>query len=167
MYGQLRILEIGCWEGQATRWFLERFLQATVEVIDTFGGNPEHIEKNMYDLQNLRKRFDANTEGFVNRLIVHVGKSEDILPTLWKTKPHEYDLIYVDGSHAAIDVFTDGVWSWRLLRQGGILAFDDYTWRQDRPPADTPKQAIDYFLKHWKGQYELLHKKACVIIKKL
>lgn len=164
MHNVGRVLEIGCWEGQATRWFLERFLQATVEVIDTFGGNPEHIEKNMYDLPNLRKRFDENTKDFQNRLIVHVGKSEDILPTLGKTK---FDVIYIDGSHAAIDVHTDAVWSWRLLMPGGILAFDDYTWRQDRPSADRPKAAIDYFLKYRFGEYRLLHKKAAVIVQKL
>ena len=39
-----------------------------------------------------------------------------------------YDIIYIDGSHATSDVLEDAVLSYRLLKPGGLLIFDDYHW---------------------------------------
>jgi hypothetical protein len=36
-------------------------------------------------------------------------------------------MIYVDGSHLFEDVFVDGYFVVRLLREGGVVAFDDST----------------------------------------
>jgi precorrin-6B methylase 2 len=33
----------------------------------------------------------------------------------------KFDVIYVDGSHVADDVLTDGITAWRLLKQGEVL----------------------------------------------
>jgi hypothetical protein len=33
-------------------------------------------------------------------------------------------VIYIDGSHEPMDVLTDAVMSWPLLRSNGILIFD-------------------------------------------
>lgn len=41
-----------------------------------------------------------------------------------------FDLIYIDGSHMRLDVLTDAVMAWQLLRVHGILVFDDYEWNQ-------------------------------------
>ena len=53
------------------------------------------------------------------------GFSDDILPSLEK---ETYDIIYVDGDHAAEAAFKDGVNSFPLLKTGGIMIFDDYLW---------------------------------------
>ena len=34
----------------------------------------------------------------------------------------KFDVAYVDGSHAARDVMSDGVMCWELLRRGGVMA---------------------------------------------
>lgn len=153
------ILEIGCWEGQGTVWFAKSYPQATIETIDTFGGNPEHIEKNLYDISTLEDRYRENTKGL--NITTHKGTSKDILPSLGM-----FDVIYVDGSHAAYDVIFDAVVGWEHLRSGGIMAFDDYLWRKDLPDTERPRMAIDAFLNIYKGQYELLYKKGYVIIRK-
>ena len=46
------------------------------------------------------------------------------LPRLLQ-EPARFDLIYVDGSHIFEDVFVDAFYSWRLLADGGVVAFDD------------------------------------------
>lgn len=163
MHNVERVLEVGCWEGQCTNWLAERFQQAVIEVIDTFEGNPEHIEHGKYDLPNLYARFMKNTDHFANRRIIYRGTSEDVLPGIRLAR---YDFIYIDGSHAARDVMYDAELCWRMLKPGGVMAFDDYTWRQDMPETETPRIAIDAFLRIHANELEVLHKKACVIVRK-
>ncbi|MEW5320248.1 MAG: hypothetical protein WDW38_011333 [Sanguina aurantia] len=58
-----------------------------------------------------------------------------------------FDLIYVDGSHMRLDVLTDAVMAWQLLRVGGLLVFDDYEWNQyEDNLVCHPRQAVDAFL---------------------
>jgi predicted O-methyltransferase YrrM len=57
----------------------------------------------------------------------------------------DFDLIYVDASHYAVDVLTDAVLSFKLLKAGGILIFDDYLWAGDENIIYYPKIAIDSF----------------------
>ncbi len=61
----------------------------------------------------------------------------------------KFDFIYVDGSHQAADVLEDLVLSFPLLRRGGLVICDDYTWQRQRPGQedllDTPKLAINSF----------------------
>ena len=39
-----------------------------------------------------------------------------------------FDFIYIDGSHYSKDVLEDAVLSWRLLKPGGVIIFDDFNW---------------------------------------
>ena len=39
-----------------------------------------------------------------------------------------YDFIYIDASHDPADVVFDAVNSFRYLKTGGIMLFDDYSW---------------------------------------
>jgi predicted O-methyltransferase YrrM len=57
----------------------------------------------------------------------------------------DFDLIYIDASHYAVDVLTDAVLSFRLLRGGGMMIFDDYLWSGDENIVYYPKIAIDAF----------------------
>ena len=61
------------------------------------------------------------------------------LPLNW------YSLIYIDGAHEGMNVFEDAVLSFRLLKAGGILVFDDYEWTSKNRTI-MPKRAIDAFL---------------------
>jgi predicted O-methyltransferase YrrM len=161
----LNFLEIGCWEGQATTWFAENFPNAQIRVIDTFGGNPEHIEFGKYDLKNLYQRFLNNTAEHSQRIIIHTEKSEDALPWL-KVNGLSFDFIYIDGSHSARDVYFDAALSWSILKKGGVMAFDDYNWHLNYPVPERPKVSIDAFLEAYAPELKLIHKKACVIVEK-
>lgn len=60
-----------------------------------------------------------------SKLTIHKGYSHTILPTL----PDNYfDIIYIDGNHSPIYVLEDAVLSFRKLKSGGYLIFDDYGW---------------------------------------
>jgi len=77
-----------------------------------------------------------------------------------------YDIIYIDGSHLAMHVLTDAVLCWDLLKNNGVIIFDDYKWNLDRPAQLRPKSAIDSFLVCFGGCLEVIHRGYQVIIKK-
>jgi hypothetical protein len=56
-----------------------------------------------------------------------------------------FDFAYVDASHQAADVLTDAIFAHALVRDGGLLAFDDYAWHEFDDVNRNPKVAIDAF----------------------
>ena len=69
-----------------------------------------------------------------------------------------YDFVSIDGSHEAADVLSDAVLSWPLVKQGGLVCFDDYEWWIDTAPERSPKLAIDAFIATMRGRCELVRK---------
>jgi predicted O-methyltransferase YrrM len=63
---------------------------------------------------------------------------------------YTFDFVYVDGVHSAVGALTDACMAWGLLKQGGVMLFDDYLY-----PHEPTKVGIDAFLNSFDG-YELL-----------
>ncbi len=152
----VRMLEIGSFEGRSTVWFLANALThpaARIVCVDIFTEPAREL------------RFDHNIRiaGAVDKVTKLKGRSEDLLGQL----PREsFDMIYVDGSHVAVNVLFDAVSAWSLLKAGGVLIFDDYLWEMHKPPSQRPQQAIDLFLESFEGRYELLSKGYQVLLRK-
>ena len=83
--------------------------------------------------------------------------SEKGMKTILKTKGKKYnlkdglenyfDLIYVDGAHDSKNVIIDAILSYKLVKQDGIIIFDDYLWKtKDKNLLKSPKFAIDSFV---------------------
>lgn len=163
---QLQILEIGAFEGASTTWILDNLMNhpdSTLTVIDTFEGGMEHrspsssaLASKNYALNSLESRFKANIAlcPNANKLLLLKSTSYDALLNLSQTRI-TFDLIYVDGSHTAIDVLTDAVLSWHLLRVGGRLVFDDWMWRGYLEECYNPRIAIKGFLRCVKPKVEI------------
>ena len=59
----------------------------------------------------------------------------------------KFDLIFIDGSHATLDVMVDAALAWQLLARGGLMIFDDYWYRRTDLGRDfRPKLAVDAFV---------------------
>jgi predicted O-methyltransferase YrrM len=56
--------------------------------------------------------------------------------------------------------------AWRVLRDGGVMVFDDYMWGDPRMPMHRPKIAIDAFMNIFAAEMIVLHIGYQVAIKK-
>lgn len=164
----LRFLEIGCYEGRSTLWLIENILTSKgsgIQVIDTFEGSPENIELGD-NIADIEKNFQENVANkYPNKVEVFKGTSQYYLR---KFEPvPQFHFIYIDGSHIASDVLEDAVLAFRLLKEDGIMIFDDYGWKAPYPPLEKPKVAIDAFLYIFKGQYITLAEGYQIAIQKI
>lgn len=151
----IHYLEIGVFEGRSLIWMLENILthsNAKATGIDIF---PQNLKQRC--LTNLKK------SGFVNKVTLITGKSQSELKRL---PPASFDIIYIDGSHVADDVETDAVLGWLLLKNEGVMIFDDYLWDADLPQDLKPKISIDCFITVYRNEIEKLYKGYQVIITK-
>jgi predicted O-methyltransferase YrrM len=157
-----KILEIGSYEGRSTCAFIESICEdrpLEIHCVDTWEGGVEHEDINMGDVES---RFLHNTAVSIKKskqevdLETHKGQSDFHLSKLLaEGKRNYFDFIYVDGSHQAPDVLCDAVLAFRLLKVGGMIAFDDYLWHEHdedkKELARCPKYAIDSFINaYWR-----------------
>jgi hypothetical protein len=111
-------------------------------------------------------RFDGNLGGFGTRVEKIKGPSAAVLPQLG-IAARRFGIVYVDGSHRAVDVYSDGALAWPMVVRDGILIFDDYEFDEVADDSERPKLGIDAFLAAFEGQYRMLHRAYQVIIAKL
>jgi predicted O-methyltransferase YrrM len=154
-----RILEVGSFEG-ASACFLIQHLgkeqDLELHCVDTWEGGVEHQERG-FNMSAVETRFKKNVEvakasvSHKVKLVAHKGSSDICLASLLSQgKRNYFDFVYIDGSHQAPDVLCDAVLGFRLLKIGGVMAFDDYLWAESLPqgkdPLRCPKPAIDAFV---------------------
>ena len=160
-----KYLEIGTFEGKSLFFLIESLGlrnggERSVEVhcCDTWGGGIEHKKKKIYEMDSVEQTFLQNLSVAKNKFgenldaIIHKECSSSCLPRLLADGKRSYfDMIYIDGSHQAADVLFDAVVSFELLKEMGVLIFDDYLWHEKDMPDGidvlrSPKIAIDSFL---------------------
>ena len=157
-----RFLEIGSFEGLSTCWFaryLARHSTApSVTAIDIFVNNKEHGD--------IGKRFDSNAGLFMQGVDVNKIKSDSAqaLSKLLVDK-QEYDLVYVDGSHNVLNVIIDASLCWKMLRNEGVIIFDDYFWFIDKKSGHV-LSAVNAFLDLIAGEFKVLNVFYQVILQK-
>ena len=106
-------------------------------------------------------------EGIHNVKIMQMMSYDALVQLNQKFKNNFFDIVYIDASHEGRDVIGDAVMSWKLLKPGGIMIFDDYVWDKLKPAYFTPKPAIDAFLYLFKPELKVLQKLRQVIVEKL
>ena len=152
------VLEIGSWEGRSTCWLLDEFPDLHVTCVDTFEGSTEHHPSSVAGIES---RFLANTARFGERVCVRRGRSSEVLYSLATpgVPCASFDAIYVDGSHEEIDVLTDLVLAFGLLRSGGALLVDDYGGAHEFADPVFPgvHRAVDTFRRVFKDVVECVH----------
>ena len=134
----LKCLEIGSWEGRSACWIVDNILKnhptSHLDCVDLWPGLVE--QEKLFDHNLSREPKVTKNKGF----------SIHFLEPLVDKAPM-YDFIYVDGDHRGEMVFTDTMLAWRCLKEGGVMAIDDYIydgWEIESLPK--PQATIDAFL---------------------
>lgn len=164
-----KILEIGSFEGWSTVHFIKKALSLNdsvdIHCIDSWEGGAEH--KGKWDMLSVENRFMHNMHLVViqhPKAVVSKYKGYShtrMMELLLSGKENYFDFIYVDGSHEAPDVLFDALLAHRLVRVGGIIAFDDYLW-SPKPWNEADhymlvKPAVDHYVNTYQRHVSVLH----------
>ena len=149
-----RFLEVGSYEGRSTCWLIGQIEgEGDVFSIDPFIGLPEVEERFMSNIREAVKGKKVMTSHV--KAPSHIGLARMI------DLKNKFDFIYIDGDHDPATTLTDAAMAWGLLRQGGVMLFDDYEY-----PHEPTKCGIDGFLIGFVGKYDLLLKNYQLAVKK-
>ncbi len=143
-----KVLEIGCFEGQATAWLAAHGVAGgqpgAIVCVDEWGGPPPAGD-------GAEARFDRNVAWIRARhpqvaIAKHRGPSPATLPLL-VAEGHAgaFDFIHVAGCQHAAGALADLVFAFMLCRPGGVIACDGYAGAQHEHLLDRPKLAVDGF----------------------
>ena len=178
---KINILELGVYKGEAMKWFLDNLMshkESTYTGVDTFKGSPEYFIYNTNNTNNINKInfnevkkecfdiIDKSNKKDKVRIIEKDTKTALYELFINENKKEYYDIIFIDASHESIDVISDSILSWNLLKEDGILIEDDYWWDALAQEHFRPKLSIDSFILIYKSQIEVLHKGRQVILRK-
>ncbi len=161
----LKFLQIGAYTGDASVWIAENiFINSGCILIDvdTWRGSEEGIHKT-FDWNDIEATYDKKVKRYKNVIKNKTTSGEYLLNC-----SESFDFIYIDGDHKADSVYKDASLAFPLLKQGGIMAFDDYLWHHDtNNPELEPKPGVDSFLKEFGGFIKILNIDYQVWIEKL
>lgn len=162
----LSALQLGAYTGDASVWMLENLGAIELTDVDTWQGSDEEAHKSM-DFSDVEKVYDDKIK---SRTIKNKMTTVEYLThqlSCYRCISSRFDFIYIDADHTTVGVLMDAELAFPLLKSGGIMAFDDYTWGADMPPHLTPALGIDLFLERHDGEYETLAVNEQVWIKKI
>ena len=163
------ILEIGVYLGTSIIEILKIVPGSTAVVIDQWKEYYEHdnligIDTTLID-ETTEAQFYKNTIEFKDRIKVLKGNSSDKLIELL-LKHDSFNFIYVDASHKCLDVYLDSMLAWKLLKIGGIMAFDDYRFNKG-DILNSPYEAIEHFKRENINNFILIKEDYRVYLKKI
>ena len=161
----LRFLQLGVYTGDASVWMLENILispSSILQDVDTWQGSNEKAHETI-DFEEVYGLYLSRIREHDN--LYHYRRTT--LEFLIKHRSEQFDFVYIDADHTTVGVLVDAELSWPLLKSGGIMAFDDYTWGHDSgDPRLAPQVGIDLFLHRHELDYQLLTKNHQVWIRK-
>jgi len=169
------ILEIGTFAGvsiiEMISYLNKQTSNASIHgtVIDTWKDYPEK-HRGMDNIIEDAFHQNIKTMNMQNQITVLKGTSRNHLINLIKQNK-TFNLIYVDGSHLALDCFLDLELSWELLKQNGILIVDDYLWKLKETSKENlfeiPFKGATRFFENHSTEFRILIKNYRVFLQKL
>ncbi|HZZ90370.1 MAG TPA: class I SAM-dependent methyltransferase [Caulobacteraceae bacterium] len=149
----IRYLEIGAYEGRNIAfmdWMLPGRLDITA--IDPWFDETHNPDETYHGIEARFRRNAARTAALGMRVIR--GFSSVELPKM-QADGEAFDVIYVDGSHTAVDVMIDMCFCANLLKVGGMMILDDYWHDISDIGGPGVKQAVDRFLGVFRRHFDV------------
>jgi predicted O-methyltransferase YrrM len=149
----IQYLEIGAFHGANLLSFAQTFgthPETKLHCIDPWEDHEEYSEYKGQQEGNFKIFKDVlRTNNLEEKTIIHRGYSNQQIPLL---EDNYFDIIYIDGNHNPENVLEDAVLSFRKLKQGGFLIFDDYDWQGP----DMTQAGIHAFLRGYHRRIQVL-----------
>lgn len=161
---QIRILEIGSFEGRTACWFMDNYPESKIDCVDPFSS---FHQKPGYPwpARNYSDTFDKNVFEYGDRVNKIISTSSSFFNNMNKREP-VYDLIYIDGAHYSRYVIEDALNSFTVLKLNGIILFDNYLTGIQRCQRERPQFAINMFIECYSDYTEIIHQcRMCAIRK--
>jgi predicted O-methyltransferase YrrM len=167
---EINVLEIGVFEGRSTTWIIDELLTNTnsrlwaIDLFEKFWWRED--EKEYYNHEKIFRENITKT-GKEKQIEIMKGVSQKSLDKLNYEGKIKFDFIYIDGDHTAKGTISDAIRAFSLLKEGGIMIFDDYEWDCYKEDYNNPRMAVDAFLKCYEPQIEIIFKYYQVAIRKV
>ena len=158
---EIQILEIGVYKAEMSIWFINNLLEhdkSRIYLVDTWKGSVEYNEdfEQVYLTYKKNIKLSKYPEKAIENRITSLLFMCDFIK---KHNKAFFDLIYIDACHDSRCVMADAMLAWKLLKVGGYLIFDDYSWNLliDQPDYVRPKLAVDDFLNLFRDNINIIH----------
>lgn len=152
----LKFLQLGVFTGDATVWLCNNILtdkSSKLIDVDTWEGSDEESHAEM-DFSDVYQVYQEKVKDLP--VVSVVSDTHKYLIRQLDNFIGAFDFIYIDADHTTVGVLMDAELSWPLLKSGGVMAFDDYTWGRDLPPSKTPRPGILLFVERHKQELDTL-----------
>lgn len=150
---QFNYLEIGAFYGANIIFFAYTYgkhKDTKLYCIDPYEDYDEYDEyKNKQDSHYSSFIKNVNNNNLNDKIILKRGYSNIEIP---KFDNEFFDIIYIDGNHEPEFVLEDAVLSFRKLKIGGIMIFDDYF----HNGFNSTKKGIDAFINVYSNKCEFI-----------
>ena len=144
-------LEIGSWEGNSALYILKNFMTKKVVCVDIWD-----LYDDNYKEEHLKRfeNFKYNLKEFEKKFSFFKNTSDKF----FEINREKFDLIYIDGSHEAQQVYKDISNSWACLNHNGIIVCDDYFYGNiySNTNQDVPALSINRFLRENKDMIQII-----------
>jgi len=110
----------------------------------------EEYEEYKNKQENIYKSFLNNLAIYPdnNKISIFKNYSHKVIPQF---KDQYFDIIYIDGNHNPEYILEDAVLSFRKLKVGGIMIFDDYDWTMSDESHNT-MHGVEAFLRAYQNR---------------
>ncbi len=145
-----RFLEIGSFEGQSTVYLADTYCKqpgSKIVTVDPFDLGDNCTTVTSETEKTFLKNVAASPES--SKIVVRRQYSDDF----FRENTETFTFIYIDGSHAPMQIQRDAANAFKVLETGGILWFDDYLGGEDRKI----KEAIDFWFQVMGGKVRVVH----------
>ena len=152
----LKFLQLGVFTGDATVWLCNNILtdkSSKLIDVDTWEGSDEQTHAEM-DFSDVYQVYQEKVKDLP--VVSVVSDTHKYLIRQLDNFIGAFDFIYIDADHTTVGVLLDAELSWSLLKSGGVMAFDDYTWGRNLPPSKTPRPGILLFVERHKEEIDTL-----------
>ena len=155
-------LEVGCFEGLSAFYVLSELNFVNAYFLDLWDMPNKNSLSLTDDFSLVEKAFDENLSEFKFTKIK--GDSVISMRKLYRKKIN-FDFIYIDGSHNGEDILSDAIEAFKILKNGGIIYFDDFL-QYDKNRLIQSYSGIDKFLDLYSDNLKIIFFQNNLVIKK-